>query len=131
MFSWTVLDQIVRACLLNRDGAYALISSDLYLKLVTFRLRLEMLTNSANSQGLHIYHPAFSLFGRGFESRSKIQEHFVEDSADRAEAGGETEIDAGVAGQQLGMRDAEAWLVESRMLIACTYDKKLQNLTLH
>jgi hypothetical protein len=31
----------------------------------------------------------------------------VKDSADRAKAKGETEIDAGVAGQQLGMRDAE------------------------
>jgi hypothetical protein len=63
----------------------------------------------------------------------------VEDSADRAEAGAETEIDAGVAGAGLGMRDAEGWLadeaedppsVESRIQIACTYDKKLQNLTI-
>ena len=129
-----------RACLLNGDEAYALISSDLYLKLVTLRLGFEMLTNSANSQGLHIYHLALSLFRRGYQRRSKIQAHFVEDSADRAEAGAEAEIDAEVAGAGLGMRDAEGRLadeaedppsVESRIQIACTYDKKLQNLTLH
>jgi hypothetical protein len=36
---------------------------------------------------------------------SKIQVYFVEGSADRAKAG---EIDAGVAGAELGMWDAES-----------------------
>jgi hypothetical protein len=67
---------------------------------------------------------------------SKIQKHSVEELVDKAEADTELEMDGGVAGTVLGMRDGEVRLtaeaggppsVGSRIPIACTCDKKLQN----
>lgn len=63
---------------------------------------------------------------------TKIQAHFVEDSADTADARAEREVNTRVTGTALGMRDAKGWSadkakdppsVKSRIQNACTYNK--------
>jgi hypothetical protein len=63
---------------------------------------------------------------------TKIQAHFVEDSADTAKGRAEIGIDARVTGAGLRMRDAKGWSadkakdppsVKSRIQIACIYNK--------
>ena len=64
----------------------------------------------------------------------------VEELAEKVEVETEPEIDAGIGGAELGMRDAELRLIAvaggspsvgSRIPIACTSEKKSQNRILH